>query len=75
MVESCQEKCRDYGIKVSSITCDRPVVNESMLKKLGVSLDPDNINLEIATHIGNPASKALLDTCHMLKNVRYKFIF
>ena len=70
LVQSCLEKCRGYCIKVTSITCDGPVVNVSMLKKLGVSLDPDNIQSELSVPYLDHPPNAVLDNCHMLKNIR-----
>lgn len=64
----------DVGIKVVSLTCDGPSSNLSMLKELGVSLNPDDLN----TSFPNPSLPSeniyvFLDVCHMIKLLRNGF--
>ena len=70
LVTDCLKKLHDCGVKVTSMTCDGPRVNLSMLKKLGADLNPDSINSQIQIRGADKPIHVLLDNCHMLKNCR-----
>lgn len=69
----CLQKLDDIGVKVTSVTCDGPAVNLAMLKKLGASVEPDNIKSEIEILVAQKPVNILLDNCHCIKLVRNTF--
>ena len=71
LVKQCLMKLHDVGVRVVSLTCDGPSFHLSMMKELGASLDPANLNPSFV----HPSDETLLvfiifDVCHMLKLVR-----
>ena len=59
------------GAVLTNIVCDNPPVNHAMLKSLGASLDPDNLNP--TTRLINVSGKkiyAFLDPPHLIKLTR-----
>jgi len=64
-------KLHDVGIIISSVTCDGPSCNFSMMDALGTKFEPPVIKSWFA----HPADSSLkvhviLDACHMLKLIR-----
>ena len=71
LVKQCLMKLHDVGVRVVSLTCDGPSCHLSMMKELGASLDPADLNPSFV----HPSDETLLvfiifDVCHMLKLVR-----
>ena len=44
LIKVCIERLDDVGVRVISVTCDGPSGHFKMLKELGASLDPTNLN-------------------------------
>ena len=71
LVTQCVSKLEDVGVTVVSLTCDGPTCHTAMLKRLGATIDPNNMRPEFAhpTKDGG-VIRAFLDACHMIKLVR-----
>ena len=71
LIQECIQRLHDAGAKVVSLTCDGPSCHFSMLRHLGVILDPATLKAYFV-HPSDPHNKiyVFLDICHMLKLVR-----
>ena len=71
LIEECIRRLYDAGVTVVSLTCDGPSCHFSMLKHLGVILDPATLKA-FFVHPLDPQNKiyVFLDICHMLKLIR-----
>jgi len=71
LVSQCLLKLHEIGVNVISLTCDGPSAHLTMLKELGASINPDNMNSSFP-HPADPHKLvwAFLDACHMLKLAR-----
>ena len=70
LVKDCLQRCQSANIHVVNVTCDGPTCNMSMLKCLGVSLDPYNFKPWIKLSESSEKVHVLLDPVHMLKLIR-----
>ena len=71
LVREALLKLSIIGICVVSVTCDGPSTHFTMLRELGASLDPNNLDPSFP----DPANadhriQVMLDVCHMLKLLR-----
>ena len=71
LVRLCLQRLTDTGIKVVSLSYDRPSCHFKMLSELGPAINP----LSLEPNFPNPAHShdkihVLLNVCHMLKLVR-----
>ena len=69
------EKLNDTGIILTNITCDNPLVNVSMMQKLGANFD-DIDNMKVSLDVLNSANKNIystFDAVHLLKLIRNAF--
>lgn len=71
LVQQCTMKLHYVGVTVVSLTCDGPSCHFFMLKALGASMDPSNLEPSFK-HTSDPSRRrhVLLNVCHMLKLVR-----
>lgn len=63
---------KEAGVTVRALTLDGLKANMSMLKKLGCSMEPDNIKSHFETPDGERVY-CFVDACHCLKLVRNSF--
>ena len=68
IINQCLLKLHDVGVSVVSVTCDGPSCNFSMMKALGLTLEPQNMKSWFL-HPADPQLRVyvILDVCHMLK--------
>ena len=71
LIKICLEKLHSTGVVCTSLTCDGPQTNQSMLPYLGANLKHSSMKPWFP-HPSNPEQKVyvLLDVCHALKLVR-----
>ena len=74
IINQCLLKLHDVGVYVASVTCDGPSCNFSMMKALGITLEPHNMKSWFV-HPADPQLRVhvILDVCHMLKLMRNCF--
>lgn len=63
---------KEVGVSVRALTLDGLKANMSMLKKLGCSIEPENIKSHFETAEGDTIY-CFIDACHCLKLVRNAF--
>lgn len=70
LIRECLLQVADVGVKVISLTCDGPSSHVAMLKELGASMDPENLEPSFPHPSSGHRIYVLLDVCHMLKLLR-----
>ena len=67
LIRQCLLLLADVGVRVISLTCDGPSCHMSMLKDLGASLNPNQLDPSFPHPSSGERVFVLLDVCHMLK--------
>lgn len=70
LIRECLHQLDDVGVKVISVTCDGPSSHMTMLKELGASMNPENIDPSFPHPSSGHRIYVILDVCHMLKLLR-----
>lgn len=70
LVLQCLEKCHEVGVQVVSLTCDGAPANLTMAKRLGCSLQHNNLKTSFKHPSTNEDVVFFLDPSHMVKLVR-----
>lgn len=71
IVKECLVRLHDIGIQITSLTCDGPSSNVTMLKDLGCVIeDVHNMKTWFAHPSNGSRVHCMLDVCHMLKLFR-----
>ena len=70
LTKDCIRQLHDVGVKVVSLTCDRPTTHQAMLKLLGAVL----CTCYMQAYFPHPCDEnekvyIFLDACHMIKLV------
>ena len=73
LIRQCLLLLADVGVRVISLTCDGPSCHMSMLKDLGASLNPNQLDPSFPHPSSGERVFVLLDVCHMLKLLRNSF--
>ena len=63
------------GVRLTNVTCDCLRAQISMMKVLGASLDPDNLDLKICCDKQTTPIYFMHDMCHCIKLVRNAWHF
>ena len=72
-MKQCLKKIHLFGAQVVNLTCYGPHVNISTLNKLGARISFNDLNPRIDCDLFDNPIFVILDSCHILNNVRNAF--